>query len=128
MPPALTEVTILRFGGSVDNNAKRTTRVWQPDAIVREVKANIARAVAKPLPIISGRWSFGTRSQGNFVFTMCGQIDFSTIQKFERFLTGPFLGSSQLCPNQGWTKLIVHGVPVLENNNNIFGPDDDGPS
>ncbi|KAI0266576.1 hypothetical protein BGY98DRAFT_939096 [Russula aff. rugulosa BPL654] len=104
-PPAVTEVTILRFGGSMDQNSERMVRTRQPDAIV-------------------GRWSSGTRSKGNFVFTMRGQIDFSTIQKFERFLTSPFPGGSQLCPNQGWTKLLAHGVPVMDNNDNVFGPDD----
>lgn len=123
-PPALTEITILRFGGALDENSERAVRARQPDAIVREVKANIARAVAKPLPIISGRWSSGTRSRGNFVFTMRGQIDFSTIQKFERFLTSPFPGGGQLCPNQGWTKLLAHGVPVMDNEDSVFGPDD----
>ena len=123
-PPAYIEITILRFGGALDENSERTVRARQPDAIVREVKASIARAVAKPLPIISGRWSSGTRSRGNFVFTMRGQIDFSTIQKFERFLTSPFPGGGQLCPNQGWTKLLAHGVPVMDNDDNVFGPDD----
>ena len=123
-PPSLTEVTIIRNGGSIDNASERRVRDRQPDAIVREVKASIARAVAKPLPIIAGRWSSGTRSRGNFVFTMRGQIDFSTIQKFERFLTSPFPGGGQLCPNQGWTKLLAHGVPVLDNDDSIFGPDD----
>jgi hypothetical protein len=55
---------------------------------------------------------------------MRGQVDFATIQKFECFLIGPFLGGGQLCPNQGWTKLLVHGVLVLDNNNFIFGSDD----
>jgi hypothetical protein len=119
-----TEVTILRSGGSMDNNREGLVRARPPDAIVREVKTNISRAVAKPLPIIAGRWSSGSRSRGNFVFTMKGQIDFATIQKFEHFLVAPFPGGGQLCPNQGWTKLIAHGVPVLDNDDSVFGPDD----
>jgi hypothetical protein len=123
-PPAFTEVTVVRFGGSMDHTKEQATRNRQPDAVVREVRANMKQAVAKPLPIISGRWSSGTRSKGNFVFTMRGQVDFAFVQTFEHFLTGPFPGGAQLCPNQGWTKLLAHGVPVMENDNVVFGPDE----
>jgi hypothetical protein len=123
-PPAFTEVTVVRHGGALDPTKEQATRIRQPDAIVREVRANMARAVAKPLPIISGRWSSGARSKGNFVFTMRGQVDFAFIQTFEHFLTGPFPGGAQLCPNQGWTKLLAHGVPVMDNEDSVFGPDD----
>jgi hypothetical protein len=58
-PPAFTEVTVVRLGGSLIDERERATRARQPDAIVREVRANMARAVAKPLPIITGRWSSG---------------------------------------------------------------------
>ena len=123
-PPAFTEVTVVRNGGSLISVQEQTVRARQPDAIVREVRANMARAVAKPLPIISGRWSSGTRSKGNFVFTMRGHVEFAFVQTFERFLTGPFPGGGQLCPNQGWTKLLAHGVPVMDNDDTIFGPED----
>jgi hypothetical protein len=53
-PPAITEITILRFGGALDENSECMVRARQLDAIVRELKASIARAVARPLPIISG--------------------------------------------------------------------------
>jgi len=81
----------------------------------------MAQAVMVPLPVIAGRWSSGPRSNGNFVFTMRGQINFVFIQTFEHFLTGPFPGGGQLCLNQGWTKLLAHGVPVLGNDDIIFG-------
>ena len=123
-PPPFTEVTVVRFGGSLDTRKEQATRIRQPDAIVREVKANMTRAVAKPLPIVAGRWSSGSRSKGNFVFTMRGQVDFAFIQTFEHFLTGPFPGGAQLCPNQGWTKLLAHGVPAKDNDDNIFGQED----
>lgn len=123
-PPAFTEVTVVRFGGFFDTAREQASRARQPDAVVREVRANMARAVAKPLPIVAGRWSSGTRSKGNFVFTMRGQIDFAFVQTFEHFLTGPFPGGGQLCPNQGWTKLLAHGVPAMDNEGSVFGPDD----
>ena len=122
--PAFTEVTVVRHGGSVLSAREQTVRGRQPDAIVREVRANMARDVAKPLPIIAGRWSSGSRSKGNFVFTMRGQVDFPFVQTFEHFLVGPFPGRGQLCPNQGWTKLIAHGVPTTDRGETVFGPED----
>jgi hypothetical protein len=124
MPPAFTEVTVVRRGGSIMATKEKAVRLRQPDAIVREVRANMAREVAKPLPIVSGRWSSGARSKGNFVFTMRGQVDFAFVQTFEHFLVGPFPGGGQLCPNQGWTKLLAHGVPVADNDGTVFGPED----
>ena len=122
-PIAFTEVTVIRSGGSFNLATEQASPIRQPDAIVREVRVNMARAVAKPLPVISGRWSSGVRSKGNFVFTMRGQVDFAFIQTFEHFLIGPFPGGGKLCPNQGWTKLVAHGVPVLGNDDVIFGPE-----
>ena len=123
-PPTITEVTVVRFGGTILSANEQAVRKRRPDAIIREVKANMSRAVARPLPITMGRWSSGARSKGNFVFTMQGHIDFRFIQAFESFLTNPFPGGGQLCPNQGWTKLLAHGVPVMDNDNEVFGPDD----
>ena len=122
--PTFTEITVIRHGGSVNTVSEQAVRKRRPDAIVREVQANMARAVARPLPITAGRWSTGARSKGNFVFRMQGQIDFKFIQPFESFLTGPFPGGGQLCPNQGWTKLLAHGVPIMDNDDRVFGPDD----
>ena len=122
LPPAFTEVTVVRHGGSINKTNEQATRARQPNAIVREVRAKMARDVANPLPITSGRWSSGARSKGNFVFTMRGHVKFAFIQSFEHFLTAPFPGGGQLCPNQGWTKLLAHGVPVMDNDDIIFGP------
>ena len=40
---AFMEVTVVRFGSSVNTIWEQATRIRQPDAIVREVKANMAR-------------------------------------------------------------------------------------
>ena len=122
--PTFTEITVIRHGSSVNTVSEQAVHKRRPNAIVREVQANMARAVARPLPITAGRWSTGTQSKGNFVFRMQGQIDFKFIQPFESFLTGPFLGGGQLCPNQGWTKLLAHGVPIMDNDDRVFGLDD----
>ena len=111
----ITEVTVVYYGGAILLANEQAVWKRRLDTIIREVKANMTCAVAKPLPITIGRWSSGARSKGNFIFTMQGHIDFRFIQAFESFLTNPFPGGEQLCPNQGWTKLLAHGVPVTDN-------------
>ena len=101
LPPAFTKVMGVRHGSSINKANEQATRARQPDAIVREVRAKMARDVANPLPITLGRWSTGAWSKGNFVFTMRRHVEFAFIQSFKHFLTASFLSGGQLCPNQG---------------------------
>ncbi|KAH9954201.1 hypothetical protein BC827DRAFT_1158869 [Russula dissimulans] len=81
--PAITEVTIIRRGGHQDPQMELSIRARPPDAIVREVRQNMAKAVSRPIPLKAG---------------------------------------SQLYPSLGWTRLLVHGVPVVNNDGLMFGP------
>jgi hypothetical protein len=118
-----TEVTVLRFGGNLDLQLENTIRACPADAIAREVRTAIERAVNQPIRITAGRWSIGPRSKGNYVYTLAGEVPFDKIQAYERFLLAPFPGSTQLCPSLGWTRLLAHGVPFTENGETIFGPE-----
>jgi Endonuclease-reverse transcriptase len=60
---------------------------------VREVRLNIAKAVAKPIPLRAGRWSINPQSKGNFVFSFDGCIPFNMIMSYKHILLGPFHGS-----------------------------------
>ena len=82
----------------------------------------MAKAVAKPIPLRAGRWSIHPRSKGNFVFSFDGCLSFDLIQSYERLLLEPFYGSGQLCPSMGWTRFLVHGVPVWDDYGTVFGP------
>ena len=120
--PSITEVTVLRRGGCGDDQVEQYIRARAADAIVREVKINMAKAVATPIPLRAGRWSVHPQSKGNFVYSFNGYIPFDIISSYEHILLGPFQGSGQLCPSLGWTRLLVHGVPVTDNDGDVFGP------
>ena len=121
--PMITEVTVLRSGGHIDSLVEQRIRVRAADAIVREVRLNMAKAVAKPIPLRAGRWSVHPRSKGNFVYSFNGHVPFDIISSYEHILLRPFEGTGQLCPSLGWTRMLVHGVPALNENDTIFGPD-----
>jgi hypothetical protein len=121
--PSITEVTVLRTGGHVDPLLEQRIRGRAADAIVRDVKRKMASAVANPIPLRAGRWSVHPRSKGNFVYSFNGHIPFDIIFSYEHILLDPFYGSGQLRPSLGWTRILVHGVPVLNNDDVLFGPD-----
>jgi hypothetical protein len=122
-PMGVTEVTVLRTGGHADPQVERYIRSRAADAIVREVSLKMAKAVAHPIPLRAGRWSVHPRSKGNFVFTFDGCIPFDSIEPYEHILLAPFQGSGQLRPSLGWTRLLIHGVPLTNNNDTVFGPE-----
>jgi hypothetical protein len=115
--PTVTEVTVIRDGGFLNCDSEGQIRSRAADAIVREVRYKMARAVAKPIPLRAGRWSIHPRSKGNFVYSFEGDIPFSLIQSYKRLLLDPFFGSGELCPSMGWTRFLVHGVPIWDEEN-----------
>ena len=121
--PTITEVTVLRAGGHADPETEQYIRYRAADAIVREVKLDMAKRVGKPITLRAGRWSIHPRSKGNFVFSFEGCIRFDEILSYENILLKPFYGSGQLCPSMGWTRFIVNGVPTWDEEAwVIFGP------
>lgn len=121
--PTITEVTILRSGGHPNPQVERELQTRAADAIVREVRLKMAKAVAKPVPLRAGRWSVHPRSKGNFVFSFDGNVPFDLIMTYEHILLAPFYGTGQLSPSMGWTRLLAHGVPVLNDAWEPFTPD-----
>jgi hypothetical protein len=115
--PSITEVTVIRNGGFWEPQLEKSIRDRAADAIVREVRIKMAKIVAKPIPLRAGRWSIHPRSKGNFVFSFEGCIPFDLIKSYERLLLQPFHGSGQLCPSMGWTRFLVHGVPIWDDEN-----------
>jgi hypothetical protein len=122
--PGVTEVTVLRSGGHSDPQVEQGIKMRAADAIVREVRLSMAKAVAKPIPLKAGRWSINPRSRGNFVYSFDGRIPFDIITSYERMLLAPFHGSGQLRPSLGWTRLLAHGVPTMDIGDQIFGPEE----
>jgi hypothetical protein len=121
--PLITEVTVLRSGGFHDSQHEINIRARAADAIVREVRLSMTKAVANPIPLKAGRWSVHPRSKGNFVYSFDGNIPFLLLLSYEKILLAPFHGSGQLCPSLGWTRFLVHGVPTTDNEGVIFDPE-----
>jgi hypothetical protein len=120
----ITEITVIRTGCLFDPETENGIQRRAADAIVREVRIQMAKAVAKPIPLRAGRWSIHPRSKGNFVFSFDGSIPFNLIQSYERLLLEPFYGSGQLCPSMGWTRFLVHSVPIWDDETcEPFSPD-----
>ena len=110
--PTITEITVIRSGGHTDLQWEENLRERAADAIVRQVKLSIGKAVANPIPLKAGRWSAHPRSKGNFVYSFDGNVPFDLIATYKHYLLAPFRGTGQLCPSMGWTRLLVHGVPA----------------
>ena len=120
--PAITEVTVLRDGGYLDSLKENQTRARAADAIVREVRLKMAKATAKPIRLRAGRWSISPHSKGNFVYSFEGNVPFEVIKSYEHILLAPFGGYGGLCPSMGWTRFLVNGVPVWNDDDTAFSP------
>ena len=116
-----TEVTVLCFRGHEDQQIETATRAHQANAIAHKVHLVIKGVVNNPIHIIAGCWSINSKSRGNFVYTLAGEVPFTLVQSYKHLLLVPFLGSSQLCPSLGWTRLLAHGVPIMDDQ--VFGLD-----
>jgi hypothetical protein len=121
--PSITEVTIVCQGGHVNARLENQIRGRTADTIVCEVKLNMSKAVAHPIPLRASCWSIHPCSKGNFVFSFEGHIPFDTIVSYEHILLAPFWGLGQLCPSLGWTRMIAHGILFMDNDDITIGPD-----
>ena len=123
-PPVITEVTVLHSGGLKDTHAEQQIQVCAPDSIVWEVKLKMAKALTDPIPLCAGCWSIQALSKGNFVYSFNGHIPFDIISSYKHILLEPFHGLGQLCPSLGWTRLLAHGVPFINDIGNTFNTDE----
>lgn len=121
-PPAITEVMVLRAGGYLDCQKEDQIRARAADAIVREVRLKMAKVTVKPIRLRAGRWSISPRSKGNFVFSFDGNVPFDIIKSYKHILLDPFGGYGGLCPSMGWTRFLVNGAPVWDDDDTPFSP------
>ena len=123
-PPAITEVTVLHSSGLEDTHTEQQIWAHAPDSIVHEVKLKMAKALTDPIPLHAGCWSIQALSKGNFVYSFNGHIPFDIISSYKHILLEPFHGSGQLCPSLGWTRLLDHGVPLINDVGNAFNAEE----
>ena len=123
-PPVITEVTVLHSGGLEDTHAEQQIQACASDSIVWEVKLKMAKALMDPIPLCAGHWSIQALSKGNFVYSFNRHIPFDIISSYEHILLEPFHGLGQLCPSLGWTRLLAHRVPFINDIGNTFNADE----
>jgi hypothetical protein len=61
--------------------------------------------------LLSGRWS--SQLNHNFVLTFAGHPTNDDVYKYRSVLTSPFGLGAKLVPQTGYTRIILHGVPLI---------------
>ena len=106
------EFTVLAHLAEVSTRAKKLP----PDEIVRNLRTamNQAHGGQRPLvTLLSGRWS--SSLSHNFVLTFAGHPENDQVYKYRSILTSPFGPGARLIPQTGYTKVVIHRVPVHRN-------------
>ena len=104
-----TEFTILAHPDEVATRAKKL----DPAEIVRTLRTAINQAHgggAAQVTLLSGRWS--SRLAHNFVLTFAGKPTNDQVYRYRSILTSPFGTGARIVPQEGYTKVVVHSVPV----------------
>jgi len=112
-PVATTKYTIMR------SPATRTLQKpkGDPAAIVRLLQTAIRQAFGNnnpPISLLSGRWS--SQLLSNFVLTFAGTPSNDDVLKFSATLCSPFGPGASIMPQKGFTRVMVHTVPIVCSN------------
>ena len=95
-----------------DEVAMRANKL-DPAEIVRTLRTAINQAYsngATHITLLSGRWS--SRLAHNFILTFAGKPTNDQIYRYRSILTSPFGTGACIVPQEGYTKVVVHSVPV----------------
>jgi len=112
-PVATTEYTVMR------SPSARTIQKpkGDPAAIVRSLQTAIRQAFGNnnpPISLLSGRWS--SQLSSNFVLTFAGTPSNDDVLKFSATLCSPFGPGASIMPQKGFTRVMVHTVPIVCSN------------
>jgi len=112
-PVVTTEYTIVRSPSAHTLQKPK----GDPAAIVRSLQTAIRQAFGDnnpPISLLSGRWS--SQLSSNFVLTFSGTPSNDDVLKFSSTLCSPFGPGSSIMPQKGFTRVIVHSVPIVYSN------------
>ena len=104
-----TEFTVLAHPDEVATHAKKQ----DPAAIVRTLRTAINQVHGgRPaeVTLLTGRWS--SRLSHNFVLTFAGKPTNDQVYRYRAILTSPFGTAARIIPQHGFTKVVIHSVPV----------------
>ena len=102
-PSGVTEVTVIRNGGISNKEEELAFRRRNPASIVEAAQRALNARSKFPPTILKGRWSLKVEKNGNFIYTIAGDISPSTLPILSPFLCEPFPGDPVLVPASGWT-------------------------
>ena len=108
-----TEFTVLAHPAEVVTRAKKL----DPAELVRTIRTAINQAHgggAAQVTLLSGHWS--SRLNHNFVLTFAGKPTNDMVYRYRSILTAPFGTGARLIPQDGFTKVVIHSVPVERDN------------
>ena len=120
-PLITTEFTITR------NPSTRALQGLKPDpaVIVRSLQTAIRQAYQGSNPsvsLLSGRWS--SQLSSNFVLIFAGQPSNDEIFRLRDTLLRPFQPGASLLLQRGFTRIILHSIPVVRTNGDVPSSDE----
>ena len=104
-----TEFTVLAHPAEVATRAKKLDLA----ELVRTIRTAINQAHsggAAQITLLSGHWS--SHLNHNFVLTFAGKPTNDMVYRYCSILTAPFGTGARLIPQDGFTKVVIHSVPV----------------
>ena len=111
-PSGVTEVTVIRNGGITNREEELAFRRCNPSSIVEAAQRALNARSKFPPTILKGRWSSKVEKNGNFIYTIAGDISPSMLPILSPFLCEPFPGEAVLVPASGWTWAQLRRVPI----------------
>ena len=105
-----TEFTVLASAEGVSMQRPKE----KPEDIVRSLRTAINQLHSGGpalVTLLSGRWS--SQLSHNFVLTFSGHPTNDQVFQYRSVLTAPFGPGAHLVPQKGYTRIILHGVPLI---------------
>ena len=119
--PTVTDVVVIRNGGFDDDHREKALRMRHPGDIVREVSRLMETQTRQPLKLLKGRWSTTAEKTGNFVYTVVGDVPFTYIASFNKWLCAPFPGGD-LVAIRSWKWAQLRGVLLTDDTGTVWEP------
>ena len=111
-PSGVTEITVVRNGGISNKEEEHAFRRRNPSSIVEAAQRALNTRSKFPPTILKGRWSTKVEKNGNFIYTIAGELSPSALPILSPFLCEPFPGDAVLVPASGWTWAQLRRVPI----------------
>jgi hypothetical protein len=100
---------ILAHPDKVATHAKKLKLAEIVQTLYTTINQAHGRGLAQ-ITLLSGQWS--SHLSHNFVLTFAGKPTNDQVYKYRAILTSLFRSVAHIVPQEGFTKIIIHSVPV----------------